>query len=475
MNRIAPLLLTVVLACPVRAEEDTRELIKALTAQVSELAKQVKQANARIGELEKRLENGQSDSARAGQASAPVAKPQKSEPATVAARGGALPAETKPAVTVGDAKGTFKIPGTDTSIAVGGFAKMDAIYSSVSAGRDKLGDQALVVPQIPVGGLAGQHGKVVLHAKETRIWLKSFTPTAWGDVNAFFEMDFFGAADSHAFRLRHAYGSIGHLLAGQTWTTMVNVAAIPDTLDINGPVGNLLLFRQPMLRWSQPFSLAGAPLELQVAAESPRTRLWTDNAVEKADGFGFVQPNAERYPDIVARLNYTPNWGALSLAALGRQIRYTEPKTGERAETWGGAVSAAGKIDTFGLDNIRFMLSYGNALGRYASNNAFEDAALQTATGRVRLVPAYAAMISYQHWWDKAWRSTVAYGYEQADQPDYVGGDLTRRSQSIHANLLWSPLLSVTLGLEYIRASRQVVDGRSGELNRWQFSTRVNF
>jgi hypothetical protein len=474
MNRIALLLLTSLLSLPIHAEEDARDLIKALSHQVAELAKQVKQANARIGDLEKKLERAQAEKAQAEKAQAPAKTPESK--ARLAAGGAeSAPQEAKPAVTVGDAKGTFKIPGTDTSIGLGGFAKMDAIYSSVSAGRDKLGDQALTVPQIPVGALAGQHGRVNLHVKESRVWLKSYTPTAWGDLNAFVEVDFFGAADSYALRLRHAYGSLGHFLAGQTWTTLLNVAAIPDVLDIGGPVGNAPLLRQPMLRWRQPFSVAGAPLEFQFALESPRIRLWTNSAKEKPDSFGFVQPNAERYPDLIARLDYAPDWGTLSLVAMGRQIRYTEPKSGERAETWGGAASIAGKVDTVGLDNVRFMLNYGNAFGRYASNNAFEDAALQAETGRLRLINAYSAMLAYQHWWNKSWRSTVAYGYEQADQPAFVSGELTRRAQSVHANLLWSPLLYVTLGLEYIRATRQIVDGRSGALDRWQVSTRVNF
>jgi hypothetical protein len=381
----------------------------------------------------------------------------------------------KPAVTAGDAKGTFKIPGTEVSLGLGGYAKMDVLYSSVSAGRDKLGDQLLLVSQIPVAGqTSGQHSRINLHAKETRFWLKSHAPTAWGDLNTFIEFDLFNAADAYSLRLRHAYGSFGRLLAGQTWTTLLNVGALPDVLDTSGPVGAFLT-RQPMLRWTQPLPLAGAPVEAQFALESPRTRLAADSPLEKADAFGFVHPNAERYPDIIARLNYDPAWGNVSLAAMGRQIRHTASKPATQREAWGGAVSLAGKIKTTGLDNARFILSYGNAFGRYASANTFEDAVLDASSGRLRLVNVYSGMLAYQHWWNNAWRSTLAYGFEQADQPSSASPALTRWAQSVHANLLWSPLLSVTLGLEYIYAERQTVDGRRGDLSRWQFSTRVNF
>ncbi|MBS1213847.1 MAG: porin, partial [Proteobacteria bacterium] len=190
--------------------------------------------------------------------------------------------------------------------------------------------------------------------------------------------------------------------------------------------------------------------------------------------YGFSTPNDERYPDLVARLNYLPEWGSLSLSGMGRQIRYAPAKTSGQQEAWGGGVSLTGRINTFGLDNVRFMLGYGDALGRYASTNTFEDATLD-ATGDLQLVNTYSAMLAYQHWWDNAWRSNLAYGFAQADQPALTTGDLTRRAQSVLLNLLWSPVLQTTFGLEYIYATRTTVEGESGDLHRLIFSTRYNF
>jgi len=52
---------------------------------------------------------------------------------------------------------------------------------------------------------------------------------------------------------------------------------------------------------------------------------------------------------------------------------------------------------------------------------------------------------------------------------------MTRQAQSTHANLLWSPILQATLGLEYIYGMRELIDGRSGSLSRVQLSARYNF
>lgn len=487
IKTFVPVLLAALMAapCSVVAEDDLRALIKAMSAQMAELGNQVKQSNQRIAELEAKLAQFEQQKMQAGVANA-SGQPAATQATTVAAGTAAAPivegaAKAAPAVTVGDVKGTFKIPGTETSLGFGGYVKLDANYSSVGMGGDKLGDQHLVVAQIPVGdNRLGEHSKNTFHAKESRFWLKSFTPSGWGDINTFLEVDFLGAQEvsNYTPRLRHAYGSIGNFLAGQTWTTFLNVAAIADTLDPAGPVGALLYGRQPQVRWTQPFNLAGTPMEFQAALETPKSRLWaaSDSPLGggPADAYGFSNPNDERYPDIIARLNYMPDWGSLSLAGMARQIRYSKQASVMEQGVWGGAVSLAGKINTWGMDNLRFMLNYGNAIGRYATFNAFEDAALD-ADGRLQLVKVYGGTLAYQHWWDKTWRSTLAYGVVSAEQPAFVGGEMTQQAQSVHANLLWSPISQATIGVEYTCAIRERVDGQDGDLHRLQFSTRFNF
>lgn len=485
IKKIAILLSLVLIAVPfsVSAEEDLRALVKAMSAQMAELGNQVKQSNQHVAELEAKLAKLEQEkhlaAAVAPAAQSPTAQATTVVSGTAPVSAAIMQTKTTPTVTVGDAKGTFKIPGTDTSLGFGGYVKLDANYSSIGMGGDKLGDQHLVAAQIPVGGnRLGQNSKTTFHAKESRFWLKSFTPSSWGDINTFLEFDLLGAPEvsNYTPRLRHAYGSIGNFLAGQTWTTFLNVAAIGDTLDSAGSVGALVYLRQPQVRWTQPFSFAGTPMEFQAALETPKSRLWADplSGETAKDAYGFINPNDERYPDFIARLNYTPDWGTLSLAGMGRQIRYTKQATLQQQEAWGGAVSLAGKLNTFGMDNLRFMFNYGNAIGRYATFNAFGDAVMD-ATGRLQPVKVYGGTLAYQHWWDKTWRSTLAYGFVSSDQPVFVGGETTRQAQSVHANLLWSPISQTTIGLEYTYALRERTDGQSGDLNRVQFSTRFNF
>jgi hypothetical protein len=116
------------------------------------------------------------------------------------------------AVTRGDHPGSFKIPGTNTSVKIGGYVKADFIYD-VDA---DLGD-SFAASAIPADGSDADRksGNFRSHAKQTRLNFSTWTPTEVGEVKLFIEGDFFGQggnqtfSNSTTFRLRHAFGEIG--------------------------------------------------------------------------------------------------------------------------------------------------------------------------------------------------------------------------------------------------------------------------
>lgn len=451
-------------AFDVHAEQDLRQLVMQLVQEVQSLKTELAQSNARINELEQQVKLSAVPAEKSAAAKAETTAVAMSPSPTLANQ------TSKATVTEGDFKGSFKVPGTNTSIGLGGFAKLDALFSSVSMGKDKFGNQHLEVAEIPVATIPeGDSDQIAIHAKESRFWFRSLTPSQWGEVNSYLELDFQGDAAAYTYtpRLRHAYGSIGNLLAGQTWSTFMNSQALADTLDSNISAGALLALRQPQLRWTQPFSIQGTPMEWLLALEAPKTRVWD----VKSNGLTTVSNS--HFPDLVARINLNPDWGNISLAAMGRQLKYTPTLLNVEKTQWSGAVSLAGKINTVGSDNLRFMLGYGNALGRYAANNFFADA-ISTAGGDLDALTSYSGMLAYQHWWSKSWRSSLVYGIAYADQPEFVQ-TANQQTQSLHANLLWSPVSQTTLGLEYIYADRELVNHQLGDLQRIQFSTRFNF
>lgn len=383
----------------------------------------------------------------------------------------AAPAPSQ-AVTGGATPGSFKLPGSNTSVTIGGYAKLDAIHSSRSAGVNSLGDQFLFPSLIPVGPGAGaaEKGQTTLHARQSRFYFRTATPSRWGDITTLVEGDFFGAdgnesvSNGHGLRLRHAWGSIGRLSAGQFWTNFLNEGAYAETLDFGGPVGQIFV-RQAQLRWTQPFTGG----DWSVSTESPESVLSVPGSSTT------FRADDDRSPDLTGRVRFTAGGGRYSVQVLARQIRGDSPAAPLATDSrWGGVIGFAGVVPTFGKDDLRFNLNAGNALGRYQELGFLPDGHLDAA-GRLALADAVSGYVAYRRWWTPELRSSLVLSATRADNPSGVFGGINKAAESVHLNLIWSPLPTVNLGAELIHAERELEDGRSGRLNRVQLSAQYGF
>lgn len=95
-------------------------------------------------------------------------------------------------------------------------------------------------------------GKVFFSVRQTRFGVKTATPTGLGDLKTIFEFELFGTgvdAGQTTFRLRHAYGELGHFGAGQTWSPFMDIDVFPNSLEYWGPNG-MVFFRNIQVRWA---------------------------------------------------------------------------------------------------------------------------------------------------------------------------------------------------------------------------------
>ena len=230
-----------------------------------------------------------------------------------------------------------------------------------------------------------------------------------------------------------------------------------------GPVGTLFN-RQPQVRWT----MGG----LQLSVENPATRL---DAVD-----GKRKDDSEKMPDLVAR--YNGKWGDLdwSIAGIGRELAYDQ-RSGQvevdSDEEYGYGLSLSGKW-MLGKDDIRFMANYGDALGRYMGLMAFEDGYIDSS-GSIQTVDQWGAFIAYRHFWSDKWRSTFSVSMAEADNPDTndyaLANGLAKSYETYHANLNWLPAPKLSIGGELIYATKEVEDGRDGDLSRVQFAVKYAF
>ena len=124
------------------------------------------------------------------------------------------------------------------------------------------------------------------------------------------------------------------------------------------------------------------------------------------------------------------------------------------------------------------MFNYGDALGRYLGLNAFNDGYVN-ASGDIETFDQYGGFIAYRHFWNPQLRSTFSLSAIEADNPDvseFIHADsLAKSYQSFHANLNYLPTPKMAIGGELIYGSKELEDGRDGDLSRLQFAVKYAF
>lgn len=373
----------------------------------------------------------------------------------------AVAAPTKQAATSSDKKDgmSVTVPGTETTIKLGGYIKVDAI-NDIGTGY---GADFANFAAIPLDGsaLANKSGDFHMHARHTRLNLTSTTPTKIGDVKAFLEADFFGVrgndlvTNGHGPQLRQAYGQVGGLLAGQTWSNFMDMQAYPESLDFIGPVG-ITLLRQVQVRYTGDLSDS---LSYSVSAENPYA--------DVTNGGTQTVTDYDRAPDLVAALTQKTSWGHWSARGLLRDISVQNDTTNDSEHDLGYAFALSSKVNLWGKDYVQLRGIYGDGLGRYVYDIAQSGKAAAYNNGELETQKALVGYANYQHRWNEDFRSNFMGGYAKLDnETSLIGTAQNETIWSAHSNLIWQPVKAYSVGLEYMHGYRELDSGKSGDLDR---------
>lgn len=358
-------------------------------------------------------------------------------------------------------------------VGMGGRVKVDALASSRSTGGPggaNRFDTAFLPGALPLNSRGEKH-QLTASARDSRFWFDAVSPTEYGDLSAYVEIDFVSSdgsgnervSNSYNPRLRHAYGTFGNFTAGQTYTTFLNTLSYPELNDALGPIG-ILNVRQPLLRYERTRDV----MRWSFALEQPET------VVRDAGGTRFAADD-DRFPDTIARVDVDNDRGHWSVAAMLRELRVDHLSVPGSDRSLAGALSASGRIYTGSVDNVRFALTWGEGVGRYVSFNAFDDAAL-LADGSLEPISVWSGFAAYQHWWSDRLRSNWAVGIAEADiDPALLPGTTNEAFLSSHLNLLWSPIPEATIGIEWLYGERRLANGTQGSFNRFQVTSLYKF
>ena len=111
-----------------------------------------------------------------------------------------------------------------------------------------------------------------------------------------------------------------------------------------------------------------------------------------------------------------------------------------------------------------YQILTGEGIGSY---RGLPDAAPASSTTD-ELLPLFAWMVGVTHAWNDDWSSNFTYAENSLDNTALqAAGDVSGTSY-LAANLIWSPLERVQVGIEYLYGVRQNFDGSEGSANRLQ-------
>nr|MBP7367819.1 hypothetical protein [Pseudoxanthomonas sp.] len=268
------------------------------------------------------------------------------------------------------------------------------------------------------------------------------------------------ATNTYAVTFRQAYVSWNKWLAGQTWSNFQDVAALPDAVDFVGVTDGTTFVRQAQVRYSSgPWSFA---------LENPNTTV--QGYAPYAVGAGARTITGDNsLPDLTARYNIKGGWGHFSVAGMLRQF-----KQGDNSDS-GGAISVSGKYNLGANDDIRYMVNAGSGIGRYMAFGLGADTS-QTASGDIEALTGYGAFVAWRHVFGPKLRGNLMYSASHFDNDAaLVGWGVTERSQSIHANVIYSPFPKLDVGAEIGWGQRSLEDDREGDLKRFHTTVKYSF
>jgi hypothetical protein len=343
---------------------------------------------------------------------------------------GALGTEAAPGVPMagGSFPRSFLIPGTETSIRVGGFVDLSALYylqgnNNVNPGNPSSNagqngnlnslplNGPIIVPGLPPQPQSVNHsrgnGIFTFSPQQTRINVQTRTPTAWGEARTFIEFDFagcnnfscqtlqHGGGDSLLPRFRFGYGTLGGFLAGQAVSNFSDSDADTESMSFGGAMGSTGGQRIPQVRYTLvgPWGSAWS-----MSAEQPFTSMLTPAGILSSDsniatlptgpGTGTIGPICNGQPctgagtPIFGNIGRTvaPNltfasywaqpWGHVDFAGILRPLDVNDGRFISREFIgYGGHFSGDVHPGWFGWnkDDILFSFVAGEAIGNYSS------------------------------------------------------------------------------------------------------------
>ncbi len=365
------------------------------------------------------------------------------------------------------------------SMEVYGFAMLDFGHNFNQIQPDWF-DTVRVTKLPSVEDQYGKDGNSFFGVRQSRLGVRSTTPTDLGDLFTQFEFELFGTgvdAGQTTFRLRHAYGELGAIGAGQYWSPFMDIDVFPNSLEYWGPTG-MVFFRNIQLRW-MPIK---GDTRLTLALERPGASGDPGLAADRIE----LQNVRGRFPmpDISGEYRFGRPRGYVEVAGMFRYIKWDDVlddafELGGDAIGWG--INLSSNFKPSSRDTLRLQFVFGEGIQNYMNDSPVDVGLVRnpgsTITPVVGEPIGITGVVAFlDHSWSSRFTTTIGYSGQFNDNLEGQTANSFKDGHYALGNLLYSPIPNVMAGVEMQWGRRDnFLDGFSSDIFKVQFSFKYNF
>ncbi len=326
----------------------------------------------------------------------------------------------------------------------------------------------------------GEDNSTFASVRQSRLGVRSSTPTDLGVLKTQFEFELFGTGVDEGqttFRLRHAWGELGAFGAGQTWSPFMDINVFPNSLEYWGPTG-MVFFRNVQVRYTP----IDGPNSFMIALERPGASgdagIYSDR-VELQN----IKPRFP-LPDFSAAFKASRSWGYVRAAGMLRALRWDDVLEDDfdlsgSATGWG--INLSSNLNAGKNDVIRLQYVFGEGIQNYMNDSPIDVGIVRDVSNRVtpvrgETIPIRGLVAFLDHKWNDEFTTAVGYSRQDNDNTSGQAPNAFKTGQYALGNVLYSPVPNAMVGAELQWGRREnFSDGFHSDGLKVQFSFKYNF
>ena len=316
--------------------------------------------------------------------------------------------------------------------------------------------------------------------RQSRLGVRSSTPTTLGELKTTFEFELFGTgvdAGQTTFRLRHAYGELGKFGAGQTWSPFMDPDVFPNSLEYWGPTG-MVFFRNVQVRWMPIQGDRSLTLALERPGASGDQGVYADR-IE-------LQNVKARFPlpDLSGAYKLMQKWGYVRVGGMLRMIKWDDVLADQfdlSGDATGWGLNFSSNLKATANDTVRLQFVFGEGIQNYMNDAPADIGIVNNFQNPVTPIlgeplPIIGIVAFLDHTWNQKFSTAVGYSLTDIDNTEGQSPNAYKTGHYALGNLLYTPVPNVMVGGELQWGRREnFSDGFHSDGLKLQFSFKYNF